>query len=59
MKSMGIRSIPPCGDCDEDGTCNMNCGPVLERELHENVKLDGAGKRNQKGSIRDLQSVMD
>jgi hypothetical protein len=25
----GIRSIPPCRDCDPaDGHCTMNCGPV-------------------------------
>lgn len=26
----GVRSVPPCGDCDEDGQCLMNCGPVGE-----------------------------
>lgn len=25
----GIRSIPPCGDCDTDGRCTMNCGPAI------------------------------
>ena len=24
----GVRSIPPCEDCDHNGHCTMNCGPV-------------------------------
>ena len=28
MEAFGIRSIPPCGDCDNDGECTMNCGPA-------------------------------
>ena len=27
----GVRSIPPCGDCDADGHCTMNCGPSVPR----------------------------
>ena len=23
--SFGIRSVPPCSDCWEDGQCSMNC----------------------------------
>jgi len=23
----GIRSVPPCDDCDENGHCTMNCSP--------------------------------
>lgn len=26
--SFGVRSIPPCGDCHDDGTCSMNCSPA-------------------------------
>lgn len=25
----GIRRDPPCSDCDRDGHCTMNCGPVV------------------------------
>jgi hypothetical protein len=28
IHSFGIRSIPPCGDCHDDGTCSMNCSPA-------------------------------
>lgn len=27
LYDFGIRSVPPCGDCDEDGHCTMNCSP--------------------------------
>jgi hypothetical protein len=26
----GKRSDPPCGDCDEEGYCTMNCGPAIK-----------------------------
>lgn len=26
----GIRSVPPCADCWEDGQCSMNCGPRVD-----------------------------
>lgn len=32
----GIRSVPPCADCWEDGQCSMNCGPSLEKEDENN-----------------------
>ncbi len=25
----GKRRDPPCGDCDSDGHCTMNCGPAI------------------------------
>lgn len=28
----GKRSDPPCEDCDADGICTMNCGPVQPTE---------------------------
>ena len=27
LLTFGKRSTPPCGDCDSDGECTMNCGP--------------------------------
>lgn len=27
LLTFGKRSTPPCGDCDRDGECTMNCGP--------------------------------
>lgn len=32
LPDFGIRSIPPCGDCYEDGHCSMNCGRAIEKE---------------------------
>ena len=32
LDSFGIRSVPPCGDCHDDGTCAMNCGPAIKSE---------------------------
>lgn len=32
METFGKRSDPPCGDCNSDGECTMNCGPAY-REL--------------------------
>lgn len=29
----GIRSVPPCEDCWENGQCSMNCGPAAPAEL--------------------------
>ena len=29
LDCFGIRSIPPCSDCWEDGQCSMNCGPAI------------------------------
>lgn len=26
LPDFGIRSVPPCGDCYDDGHCSMNCG---------------------------------
>ena len=32
--SFGIRSVPPCSDCWEDGQCSMNCGPSVPAIPH-------------------------
>lgn len=32
LPDFGIRSLPPCGDCYDDGHCSMNCGPKLKSE---------------------------
>lgn len=29
MPDFGVRSVPPCGDCYDDGHCSMNCGPKV------------------------------
>jgi len=29
LHGFGIRSVPPCGDCYDDGICSMNCGPKV------------------------------
>lgn len=40
----GIRSVPPCGDCYEDGHCSMNCGPRLD---HESLPWQTAKARSE------------
>lgn len=36
----GKRSTPPCGDCDEEGYCTMNCGPAIPApKLPEGFKV--------------------
>ncbi len=30
LPDFGIRAVPPCGDCHEDGHCSMNCSPRIE-----------------------------
>lgn len=32
----GVRSVPPCGDCDKRGHCTMNCGPVEPEKENAN-----------------------
>lgn len=32
MPEFGVRSVPPCGDCYDDGHCSMNCGPRSDFE---------------------------
>lgn len=32
LPDFGIRSVPPCGDCYDDGHCSMNCGPAIKSE---------------------------
>lgn len=34
----GVRSIPPCSDCDENGHCRMNCGPSV-KPVNENAPI--------------------
>ena len=38
----GIRSVPPCSDCDECGHCTMNCGPSRSVEKREKAMTDQA-----------------
>lgn len=46
----GIRSIPPCSDCWEDGHCSMNCGPATkpiiqiseEEKVSKNAKIQAS-----------------
>jgi hypothetical protein len=32
LDSFGVRSMPPCADCYDDGHCSMNCGPAIKHE---------------------------
>lgn len=41
LDDFGIRSMPPCGDCYEDGHCSMNCSRTIHFE--ECAKCDGTG----------------
>jgi hypothetical protein len=47
----GIRSVPPCPDCWEDGQCSMNCGPAVKppapgkRPLEKTVAVDATNTR--------------
>lgn len=34
----GVRSVPPCFDCDERGHCTMNCSP---RERNRPIMIKG------------------
>jgi hypothetical protein len=61
--NFGIRSIPPCGDCWEDGTCSMNCGPAslpkalgaaAETVLHHRPKPKTAPARARKRRAASL-----
>lgn len=38
MNTFGIRSVPPCSDCYEDGQCSMNCGPVAVARTEATLK---------------------
>ena len=36
VMDFGLRSAPPCFDCDSDGMCTMNCDSAVEwRSLDE------------------------
>lgn len=41
LQTFGRRSVPPCGDCDSDGECTMNCGPVKKAEYSYTGTEDG------------------
>lgn len=32
VMDFGIRSVPPCEDCWEDGHCSMNCGSDIKKD---------------------------
>ena len=32
VMEFGIRRVPPCSDCWENGQCSMNCGPAVRSE---------------------------
>lgn len=55
----GIRSVPPCGDCDERGHCTMNCGPrvvvVTQPSEFENGqrRQPGLKERVEKGKLHN------
>ena len=48
----GIRSVPPCDDCWEDGVCSMNCGPAKQKG-DEDVKLDQS--KNTKINTKNVE----
>ena len=45
----GIRSVPPCSDCWENGQCSMNCGPSVRIE---NGRLGTASEVERVGNSR-------
>jgi len=45
----GKRAVIACGDCDSDGECTMNCGPVVEpSHCQETGQLRGYYRQNGK-----------
>lgn len=38
IPSFGYRSVPPCSDCHDDGSCAMNCGPRIESLPRQTAK---------------------
>jgi hypothetical protein len=37
VMEFGIRRVPPCSDCWENGQCSMNCGPRVETTDEPNL----------------------
>lgn len=44
LESFGIRSVPPCRDCHDDGTCAMNCSP---RDIDPDRMREDRDERNR------------
>ena len=53
----GVRSVPPCADCD-DGRCTMNCGPAIKKNLLEEAYSHLVGAEAQ-SLPSDDQIIMD
>ena len=61
----GIRSIPPCSDCWEDGHCSMNCGPAAksiiqiseEEKVSKNAKIRASVAKSLQKIARDMRNV--
>jgi hypothetical protein len=51
--SFGIRQIPSCGDCYEDGQCSMNCGPRIDSNHDQGEMPTGktVGLKNDSDTI--------
>ena len=48
VMDFGVRSVPPCMDCDERGHCTMNCGPAILVKT-----VDSLAARSDKDSETD------
>lgn len=42
----GLRSVPPCPDCWEDGQCSMNCGPRVEETKMDTTDIAAAALKD-------------
>lgn len=60
IMDFGIRSVPPCEDCWENGHCSMNCGPTVKIEKGgENANKTGKQKKVPEGLACNIEADQD
>lgn len=65
VMDFGVRSVPPCEDCWENGHCSMNCGPAAkpiiqiseEEKVSKNARLRASVAKSLEKIAREMRNV--
>lgn len=61
IMDFGIRSVPPCEDCWENGHCSMNCGPskpIIQNSEEENMSKNARLRASVAKSLQKIAEDM-